>query len=144
MECRINYALNWVWNNIHLDHPHSTKGLFGKFLKVPRDFKDFFNWLLVQSLPWLLWKLFGYNLMLLLKMLLCGICLFISWEHGIIVRAAQEDDKLVFCKLRSFKSHYLIKFGYKLQWEISRCFEAKPILAMFHLSRNTAERNLVW
>lgn len=55
-------------------------------------------------------------------------------EHGIIVKAAKEDDKLVLFKLRSFTSDSLIKFGYKLQWEISRCFETKPILAMFSLS----------
>lgn len=67
---------NWVWNNVHLDYPHSTKVLFGKFLKTPRSLKAFCNWLLVQSLGWLRWKLFGYDLMLLLKVLFFGMYLF--------------------------------------------------------------------
>lgn len=67
---------NWVWNNVHLDYPHFTKVLFGKFSEISRGLKAFFNWLLVQLLGWLLWKLFGYDLMLLLKLLFFGLCIF--------------------------------------------------------------------
>lgn len=137
---------NWVWNNVHLDDPHSTKVLFGKFF-----FKKHLGvWRLTLIDSWcsLLADFPGSCLVIIwsfyLKCYSLQYISFISSERGIIVKAAQKDDTLVFCKLRSFKSDYIIKLGNELQWKISRCFEAKPTLALFHLSRNTAQRNLVW
>lgn len=126
---------NWVWNNIHLDHPFPQKGCLGSFWKYLGASRPS----LIDSLCSLLPDFSGSCLVMIwcfyLKCYSVEFASFISWEHSIIVKAAQEDDKLVFHKLRSFKSAYLIKLGYKLQCEISRCFEAKPILAVFHLSR---------
>lgn len=145
MEGRVNYAQKIECEIIFIQviafHKRAVWEVFWKYLGASRPS-------LIDSLCSLLPDFSGSCLVMIwcfyLKYYSVEFASFISWEHSIIVKAAQEDDKLVFHKLRSFKSAYLIKLGYKLQCEISRCFEAKPILAVFHLSRNTAERNLVW